>query len=126
MALDIPLPVPPRTPTPPLEERDVNRAGPADAPQPPQSPRIYDRNALSPMIENFPPQYSTLGSSNLATASPLSPVSPTSYHSAGSLDSAGTNHGGNNDVNPFKFQSMALAKSPLAKSVRNSNGSSVL
>ncbi|KAI9753104.1 MAG: Endoplasmic reticulum zinc transporter [Lichina confinis] len=117
MTLGIPVPLPPRTPTPPLEERDGSRdeALAADAAKAGQMQ--FDRDALSPMIENFPPRYSTLGSSSAGPGpSPLSPTSPASFYSGGALDSAGTNQSALGDSNPFKFKTTTLANSPLAKS----------
>lgn len=47
----------------------------------------------------------------------MSPTSPASFYSAGSLDSGGSTQVVNNEANPFRFTTTTLAKNPLSKSV---------
>lgn len=112
MASQLPIPAPPRTPTPPPDESSPSKGfGPlglridgichANVNEP-----LYDPRSLSPADPNahFGPM-----STNMA-----SPVSPSSIYSTNSWD------GGKSDVsNPFNFQTAALAKSPVVKSVRH-------
>lgn len=119
MASNLPLPIPPRTPTPPAEpefdDQDASQHGIAKV--------TFDPNALSPLIENFPGRFSTLTPSTTMPGSPLSPTSPQSFYTAGSLDSAGSYQSPKVDPAPFNFRSTTLAKSPVSKSVRQSHGS---
>lgn len=122
MASTLPLPIPPRTPTPPVEP-ELDRQVPihdADS-----QATMFDSDALSPMSENFPVRYANLPSSISAISGgggPLSPTSPNSLYSLGSIDSAGSQLGSKADYAPFKFKTTTLAKSPVSKSVRDVPG----
>jgi hypothetical protein len=135
MALNLPLPVPPRTPTPPPddEEAAANNALPAGAWQHASSKLPRDPDALSPLIENFPPRYSSGPSPSAAYFNsgqaagfggsgvfPLSPTSPPSTASSIQINSGGTSPAApSHDIaSPFRFKSTTLAKTPLSKSVR--------
>ncbi len=125
MASNLPIPAPPRTPTPPPEDElhegsGMNLDGYLNSP----AKLAFDPNSLSPMDENFP-----IGRYGAAPAFPppsasSNPLSPTdtntsSQYSPVSLDSAGS--GGSvmteNAKGVFKFQPTSLSTSPVAKSV---------
>ncbi|KAF2457876.1 cation efflux family-domain-containing protein [Lineolata rhizophorae] len=126
---NMPLPVPPRTPTPPPEDQ-ANAAADTAKPQEITIPE-YNPDALSPMSAGFPPRSfgaslgGRLGGGGGAGAggSPLSPLSPMSVYSpmsiGGSSDGGG-GAGGSPSVplsagsvisaggapNPFNFQTV--------------------
>ena len=127
MADSLPVPAPPRTPTPPSDEEypemsglGLDGMGDLVSPMKP----TFDPKALSPMNENFP--LSRYGSSTSiigSLASPLSPMSTNPLYSPMSLDSAGSLSSNNQEdgKSPFNFKPMSLAKSPVSKSVGNIN-----
>jgi hypothetical protein len=80
----------------------------------------FDPNSLSPMSENFRFNSMTSGMASPANTNPLSPASTNSIYSSMSLDSAGNPRTGSSEDSsgPFNFQTTALSKSPIAKSVR--------
>ncbi|GAM33373.1 hypothetical protein TCE0_004r00223 [Talaromyces pinophilus] len=96
----LPIPLPPQTPSPPPDNPDQRSLAPE-----PQ----YDPNALSPMHGIM--QNERL-KEDIANMGPTSPTSP----SFGSFSSHGSNANAGSDPNPFNFQPMALAKSPVMKS----------
>lgn len=92
MASKLPIPQPPRTPTPPPDDSPVL----IDAGEIP-----HDPTSLSPrVLQNGPP-------SGRLFAFDVSPVSPTFPSSLSSDGTAG----------PFNFQPTTMAKSPVIKSV---------
>lgn len=95
------IPLPPQTPSPPPDSLDQHSL--AAEPQ-------YDPKALSPMHGIM--QNERL-KGDMANMGPTSPTSP----SFGSFSSHASNTNAGLDHNPFNFQPMALAKSPVMKSV---------
>ena len=122
MAYNFPIPAPPRTPTPPLE--DLTVAG-LSFDRMLHSPMKldFDPHSLSPMDENSPvsPGHYTDSEPLSAVPSmnfnPLSPMDPNSLYSPVSIDSAGSQNNGEGK-GPFNFQPTSLSKSPITKSVR--------
>ncbi|KAJ5091647.1 hypothetical protein NUU61_006517 [Penicillium alfredii] len=107
MASNLPLPVPPRTPTPPADE-------PAHQHAQLNSGVSVDRDSLSPLVESLP-RSSSLETGTQGRLSPtkssfnLSPV-PDSTTSAQNGSSNMTAAG------PFNFNTTVMAKSPVTKS----------
>lgn len=104
MASSLPIPVPPRTPTPP----------PDDPPEVPQ-PSSYDQSSsrLSPLTDTFPAQLSPL---DAGSQDRLSPTKSSFGPSPVEADSA--QNGSNDDGSgPFNFKTVTMAKSPMIKSV---------
>jgi hypothetical protein len=99
MASTLPIPEPPRTPSP-LSDNNSQEGN-----LPPMQQQ-YDPDALSPM-PSFAQGQRAKGED---MAVPATPTSPT-HGSHGSIGS------GTVDSNPFNFQPMALAKTPIMKSV---------
>ncbi|KAL4809426.1 cation efflux family-domain-containing protein [Aspergillus unguis] len=91
----MPLPVPPRTPTPPPDEPQSAFAHPS---QP------IDRDALSPLVEAFPSR----------VTSDADRLSPTKSSFGLSADSNGQSD--NVSPGPFNFQTTTMATSPVVKS----------
>ena len=128
MASNLPIPAPPRTPTPPPEDDYQENSGMGiDGYLNSPAKSTFDPNSLSPMDENFPigrygsapsfpPSSAASGSSN-----PLSPIDPnvSAPYSPMSLDSAGSAGSvmTENSKGVFKFQPTSLSTSPIAKSV---------
>ncbi|MCJ1250834.1 Endoplasmic reticulum zinc transporter [Trapelia coarctata] len=116
MAISTPIPALPRTPTPPPDDgpsalTGLGLDGIGDLLSPTNDG--YDPRSLSPMSENFSAtRYGT--SPPKAFAGPLSPASPNSMYGSFSAESNGS--GSQNGKNPFNFQPMSLAKSPVMKS----------
>lgn len=119
MASILPIPAPPRTPTPPLDDVEALPAGlgldgMADMLSPTRG--AFDHTALSPMSENFAASRYN-GSPLLSLNQPLSPTdslySPMSTGPNGSQTGTSLQDG----KGPFNFQPMSLAKSPITKSV---------
>lgn len=102
----MPVPAPPRTPTPPLDESAPQSGQGLDGiPHATATEILYDPNSLSPADPN-----AHFGS---MSANMVSPAGANSVYSPMSLD------GGKNDIpSPFNFQTTTLAKSPVVKSVR--------
>lgn len=104
MASDLPIPRPPRTPTPPPDDPPA-RDDVASQPS-------YDPNSLSPMMEPLPHQDgAAAGGTNTSTpADSVSVDTPaqTQNSSTGDATAAG----------PFNFKPTVLAKGPVVKSVR--------
>lgn len=105
MASNLPIPRPPRSPTPPLDD-------------PPDSPDLSSglaaptannhRDSLSPLVETFPSPRNSLGPPDPNRLSPVkSPSSPSLQN--------GSN--GNGSTGPFNFTTVSMAKSPIVKSV---------
>ncbi|KAL4754935.1 hypothetical protein BDW72DRAFT_164700 [Aspergillus terricola var. indicus] len=101
MASDMPLPVPPRTPTPPPDEPHSAFSFPSRPP---------DRDTLSPLVESFPHR-------NGSDTEDRNRLSPTRA-SFNSLSADTTQPNGQSEVSPgpFNFQTTTMAKSPVVKS----------
>ncbi|GIK04485.1 endoplasmic reticulum zinc transporter [Aspergillus viridinutans] len=109
MASKLPIPRPPRTPTPPSDDPTSVTDG-----QPRRGFAVsYDKDALSPlspMVDNF-----SQNGSNVEDRDRLSPtrssfkLSPTD----GSVQSGASDHG---SAGPFNFQTTTMAKGPVMKS----------
>lgn len=115
MASQLPIPAPPRTPTPPSEDerQGIDGLG-LDGVITSPTEVAFDPRALSPMREHFMSgRYGSL-------SNPLSPGTPTSFYSALSNDSAGSQSTASMEDGrgPFNFQPMSLSKTPITKSVR--------
>ncbi|KAJ9355661.1 hypothetical protein DTO280E4_6339 [Paecilomyces variotii] len=103
-ASTLPIPRPPRTPTPPSDD-------PPTDPDP--SPvATYDRNSLSPMVDMYRPG----GVTESASMDTLSPAR--SMHSTMSVDTPARvqSSPGDGASGPFNFKPMTMAKSPVIKS----------
>ncbi|KAL1609993.1 cation diffusion zinc membrane transporter Zrg17 [Paraconiothyrium brasiliense] len=109
----MPLPVPPRTPTPPPDD-DNAPVGPGLEDLPSPTKLGFNVNALSPMSATFPPErYGTLVPSDSLSqkASPSTIYSPMSatfpYTSASASDTEAPSMSSVGDArNPFNFQSV--------------------
>ncbi|KAI9740192.1 MAG: Endoplasmic reticulum zinc transporter [Cirrosporium novae-zelandiae] len=120
-ASNLPIPIPPRTPTPPSDD-EPSSAGLGVEGLSMSPPKIvFDENSLSPMVDTFP-FHSNHGhghghthghhpstSSNLS----INPLSPSLY---GSLSESTNNNASEGNNGPFNFQPTVLAKSPVIKS----------
>jgi Co/Zn/Cd efflux system component len=106
MASTMPIPAPPRTPTPPPDDGSPQSGLGLDGiPYATTTEDLYDPNSLSPADPN-----AHFGS---MSANMVSPASTNSVYNTMSLGS------GKSDVSsPFNFQTATLAKSPVVKSVR--------
>lgn len=104
MASNLPIPQPPSTPSPPPDIQEDRLA--------PELP--YDPKALSPMPNLA---QSERGRGDMAGMAPTSPRSPT-FGSFTSLGPDSNTISETVNANPFNFQPMALAKTPVMKSVR--------
>ena len=114
MASTMPIPLPPRTPTPPPDDDELDRF------QNSPTKSVYDPMALSPMDENFsvnrygsaPGFQSTTvqfpGTDNSSMYSPMS---------VQSNDSVGSTRIMENGKGVFNFQPASMAKAPVTKSV---------
>ncbi|KAH0547570.1 hypothetical protein FGG08_000295 [Glutinoglossum americanum] len=110
MASGLPLPVPPRTPTPPPEDQytaspDLNGSPPMHADP------IYDPNALSPIVGSFDLRFNSM-----ASAMSASPSSVNTMKAVDGFDVGGTSNRPASSGNPFNFQTTTLSKSPVIKS----------
>jgi hypothetical protein len=131
MASGMPLPVPPRTPTPPPEDLQKPMGLGIDQFSP--TKLGYNPDALSPLSATFPPErFGTLGGPNTSISqrptpstvySPANstfPYSPMSAQSGTSENNTPSMSGSENNVrNPFNFQPMAYVpgKSAASKQV---------
>ena len=107
--------LPPRTPTPPLDEdEDLDRF--ANSP----TKSVYDPTSLSPMDENFPVQRYSSRDGYATTTLPLSASDPNSLNSPMSVES-NTSYGSTLMVEDskgvFNFQPSLMPKAPVTKSV---------
>lgn len=111
MASNMPLPIPPRTPTPPSDDATDQYATQVDAVP-------IDRDSLSPLKDTFP-KSATLESGSQDRLSPTKPsfnldprsADPTTAMQNGSSDST--------PAGPFNFNTTVMAKGPVVKSVRS-------
>ena len=118
---DRPIPLPPRTPTPPPDDDEsLNRF------QNSPTKSAFDPTSLSPMDENFPVIRYASGPGFATTTLPLSSADTNSIYSPMSVDS-NASYGGNGHLSAedakgaFNFQPASMAKAPVIKSVRFSN-----
>lgn len=128
MASILPIPAPPRTPTPPPEDQyqphgdHISGLGLEGFLNSPVTSG-FNPNSLSPMDENFPGRrYGSTLAMGPPPPPPLNPLSPTdsnSLYSPMSLDSAGTQTSMliEDGKGVFQFQPTTLSKSPITKSV---------
>ncbi|RAL07643.1 cation efflux family protein family [Aspergillus homomorphus CBS 101889] len=104
MASNLPIPIPPRTPTPPADDPASGAFEPSSA--------LYDKDSLSPLRDTFTPARSALDVNDPTRLSPtragfnLSPANARSQAEQSDNVSAG----------PFNFQTTTMAKSPVVKS----------
>ena len=107
--------LPPRTPTPPLDEdEDLDRF--ANSP----TKSVFDPTSLSPMDENFPVQRYSSRDGYATTTLPLSASDPNSLNSPMSVES-NASYGSTLMVEDskgvFNFQPSLMPKAPVTKSV---------
>ncbi|KAL1988955.1 hypothetical protein VTN96DRAFT_6944 [Rasamsonia emersonii] len=102
MASSLPIPQPPRTPTPPPDDSPVLDNAPSEP--------SFDPNSLSPMVDRMSP---AAGSPETGGMNP--PKSPTFGSTSGDSPASGSSSG-NGEPNPFNFQPTVLAKGPVLKS----------
>src|SRR5947207_3186789 len=115
MASGLPLPVPPRTPSPPPE--DHYTAGlDLYGDQTVHTDLVYDPNALSPIGGAYDPGFNSIAS-NIGA----SPMSSNMMKTVDSFDVGGTSSRPHSSGNPFNFQTTTLSKSPVMKSVSSPN-----
>lgn len=108
MASNLPIPIPPRTPTPPPDD-------PPEAPVPSEAAFYEQQNIsrLSPLVDTFPPPR------NPSDAGSRGRLSPTkSSFGPSPVEAAAQNGSYDNGSGPFNFNTVTLAKSPVGKSVR--------
>ncbi|KAA8651898.1 Endoplasmic reticulum zinc transporter [Aspergillus tanneri] len=105
MASNLPIPIPPRTPTPPLD----------DPPSPPNhvlDPGTLTQDSLSPLVDTFAQSRNGLNSEDRTRLSPTRAA-----FNLNSSDPSGQN--GQSDAGssgPFNFQTVTMAKGPVVKS----------
>lgn len=110
MASNLPLPIPPRTPTPPSDDATDRHAPQMNA------GISVDRDALSPLRETFPKSLAL----DAGTQDRLSPTKASFNLSAGPADTVTPTQNGSSDstpAGPFNFNTTVMAKGPVAKSV---------
>jgi hypothetical protein len=109
MASNIPLPIPPRTPTPPSDEVTDHYAAQIN------SGVAVDRDALSPLRDTFPRSVSL----DPGNGDRLSPTKSSFNLSPGPADSTTVQNGSSDSTaaGPFNFNTTVMAKGPVVKSV---------
>lgn len=116
------IPLPPRTPTPPLDEYGLN--GYSNSPT---HSVVFDPNSLSPNDENYPAnKYGSLGpiptftktTMDLGESDNMSVYSPMSTQSNGSGGGKGGSLMAEDSNGVFNFQPATMPKGPIIKSVR--------
>lgn len=108
MASNMPLPIPPRTPTPPADDSSYNAF---------TNPRVtVDRDALSPLRETSPQSFSLESGSR----DHLSPTKASFNLNPGPAESTPEQNGSTDSTpaGPFNFNTTVMAKNPVVKSVR--------
>lgn len=107
MASNLPIPLPPRTPTPPLDDLP-------SAPNHGSNPGALDQDSLSPLKDTFAQSRSGLDTEDRKH---LSPTRAT--FNLNPSESAVQNHGQSDPdpSGPFNFKTSTMAKSPVIKSV---------
>lgn len=110
MASNLPLPIPPRTPTPPSDDgRDQ------------YAPRMFqgvsvDRDSLSPLKDSFPRSITL----DQTSSDRLSPTKSSFSLSSRAADTSAVAQNGSSDSNamgPFNFNTTVMSKGPVVKSV---------
>lgn len=116
MASGLPLPIPPRTPSPPDDQYtaslDQNDG---------QTDLVYDPNALLPVAGAYDPRFNSITS-----AMSSSPMSGNMMKTIDGFDIGGMSNHPPNSGNPFNFQTTTLSKSPVIKSVSSPTQTLVL
>lgn len=115
MAPTLPIPIPPRTPTPPSDD-----VAPQDATQFDTGVAI-DRDSLSPLKDAFP-KSASLESGSSGSLDRLSPTKASFNLRPRLADSARPTRNGSSDstpADPFNFDTTVMAKGPVIKSVRS-------
>lgn len=109
MASNLPLPIPPRTPTPPSDEAADYYAAQIN------SGVAVDRDALSPLRDTFPRRVSL----DPGNGDRLSPTKSSFNLSPGPADSTPVQNGSSDSTaaGPFNFNTTVMAKGPVVKSV---------
>lgn len=112
MASNLPIPEPPRTPTPPTPIRDdpTEGLGIYGGPRLVNSTVSFDPNSLSPLTDTFPHRFGSMTSPMPSPANTIS--TETSNGTPNSDGSAGAPA-----RNPFNFQTQTYTMAPVAKSV---------
>ncbi|GFF29873.1 probable zinc transporter zrg17 [Aspergillus udagawae] len=106
MASNLPIPRPPRTPTPPLDDPTSVTDG-----QPQRGFAVsYDKDGLSPMVDNF-----SQNGLNVGDRDRLSPTR-SSFKPSPTDGSVQNGASGNGSAGPFNFQTITMAKGPVMKS----------
>lgn len=107
MASTMPIPAPPRTPTPPPDDNQTQSGPGVDGiPYAIQREILYDPNSLSPADPDA--NFGSMSAKMFSAAG----ADPNSVYTTMSVDT-GTSDGSS----PFNFQTTTLAKSPMVKSV---------
>lgn len=110
MASNLPLPLPPRTPTPPADDEHAPQIN---------SGILIDRNSLSPLKASFPK--GIMNDESRDTLSPTKSSFNPSFNLATSPEYAETpienGSGEPSPAEPFNFNTTVMAKSPVIKSV---------
>lgn len=111
MAANLPIPLPPRTPTPPSDDAASNDADPGTTP----AITSHDPDTLTPLTGTLAVPHS---SPDVQTGDFLSPTKVS--FSPNSLNDGATSPATPEDIaspGPFNFKTTVLAKSPVMKSV---------
>jgi hypothetical protein len=105
MASNLPIPQPPRTPTPPPDDPSIapDHSGLGG----------QDKDSLSPLVDTLPP----LRNSSIAEDSTRLSPTRASFNLSPSDNAPQNGQGDNGSPGPFNFQTTTMAKSPVVKSV---------
>lgn len=117
MASRLPIPAPPRTPTPPtpIAEDPDHGLGIDGVSRTVRSTVTYDPNTLSPMTDRFPGRFGSMTSPMGSSTSTASPALSIGDGTMGPPPGAGGR-------NPFNFQTQTIKDTPaITKSVRLCN-----
>ena len=110
MASNLPLPIPPRTPTPPSDDGRDHHA-------PRMTPGVsVDRDSLSPLKESFPRSITL----DPTPSDRLSPTKSSFSLSPRAADTSAVAQNGSSEANamgPFNFNTTVMSKGPVVKSV---------
>ncbi|KAF7594678.1 Endoplasmic reticulum zinc transporter [Aspergillus hancockii] len=104
MASNLPIPRPPRTPTPPPDDPSTT---PDDS-----GLSGHDKNSLSPLVDTVPP----LRNSSIAEDSTRLSPTRAAFNLSPSDNAPQNGQGDNGSAGPFNFQTTTMAKSPVVKS----------
>ena len=105
MASNLPIPLPPRTPTPPLDD-------PPKAPNHGSNPGAVDHDSLSPLVDTFAQSRSGLDTDDRKHLSPTR-----ANFNLNPSDSVQNGQSDPDPAGPFNFKTATMAKSPVIKSV---------